>query len=311
MSINAEQCTINLKIQLCVLLIVLNKICVETFHTRAPGVIYVLIWTDRGRYPFRFWPRKSGSFPNCEFQNCYLTSNKNFFLDPTDYDVILFNAVDVFTGMDLPLARSDNQLYVFISTESESNYRKSDDFNYFFNYTWTYKLNSDIVYPYFIVRNKRGEVVAPKTHVHWIKHKYMWPTETSVIEKFQNKSIGAAWFVSNCVATNRRIEYLRDLRLAFDKLGHQVDVFGGCEANKACSRYKMDDCLALVEANYYFYLSFENSFSDDYVTEKVMTAIGHYAVPIVYGAANYSRYVFKYNNININIQIIIFDDLGG
>lgn len=292
MSTNKDQCSINLKIQIYLLLIVLNMFCVETSHKKVPGVIYVLMWTDSSRDPFRFWSKKRESFVlmNCEFQNCYLTNNKDFFIDPTDYDVILFNSVGL-DSQDLPMARSDNQLYIFVSTESESNYPVTVYFNYFFNYTWTYKLNSDLIYPYFVVRNKRGKVVAPKTSVRWIKPKYMKPTEPSVIEKLQNKSIGAAWFVSNCVANNLRIEYLRDLRLEFDKLGHQIDVFGICEANKKCNIHNMDHCLELVEANYYFYLSFENSFSEDYVTEKVMTAIDHYAVPVVYGGANYSRYV--------------------
>lgn len=53
----------------------------------------------------------------------------------------------------------------------------------------------------------------------------------------------------------------------------------------------MDDCLTAVEENYYFYLSFKNSFSEDYVTEKVMTAIDHYTVPVVYGGADYHKYV--------------------
>lgn len=283
-----------LKIQLGILLIVLNMFCVKTNHKKVPGLVYVLMWTDRGRDPFRFWSRKVESLVvmNCKFQNCYLTDNREYFLDPTDYDAILFNAVNVDTR-DLPLARSDNQLYIFVSTESEANFRVSDDFNYFFNYTWSYKLNSDILYPYFVVRNKRGDVIAPKARVRWMKPKYMKPTEESVIQKLQSKSIGAAWFVTNCLANNQRIEYIRDLRVAFDKLGHQIDVFGGCDANKVCGRDKMDDCLALVEANYYYYLSFENSFSEDYVTEKVMTAIDHYAVPVVYGGGNYSRYVFK------------------
>lgn len=47
-----------------------------------------------------------------------------------------------------------------------------------------------------------------------------------------------------------------------------------------------EECIDIVEENYYFYLAFENS---DYVTEKLMTALDHYTVPVVLGGANYSR----------------------
>lgn len=219
-------------IQLRVLVIVLCILCVRTNEKKNPDLVYVLTWTDHGRDPFRFWARGRHSFAimNCPFQNCYLTDKREYFLDPTDYDVILFNSVNV-DGRDLPLARSDNQIYMFVSTESEANYPIPEHFNYFFNYTWTYKLNSDIVYPYFVVRNRRGEVIAPKTRVHWMNPKNMKPIEQFILDKLQNKSIAAAWFISNCVAQSPRLEYVRDLRLAFDKLGHAVDVFGHCDAN--------------------------------------------------------------------------------
>ncbi|XP_063375065.1 alpha-(1,3)-fucosyltransferase C-like [Cydia amplana] len=53
----------------------------------------------------------------------------------------------------------------------------------------------------------------------------------------------------------------------------------------------MEECLKLIQEQYYFYLSFENSFSEDYVTEKLLTALENYAVPVVYGGANYTRFM--------------------
>lgn len=53
---------------------------------------------------------------NCAFQNCYIIKNHDYFLDVTDYEVVLFNPMGI--SQDLPLARSDNQLYVFVALES-------------------------------------------------------------------------------------------------------------------------------------------------------------------------------------------------
>lgn len=42
----------------------------------------------------------------------------------------------------------------------------------------------------------------------------------------------------------------------------------------------------MAHVDYYFYFSIENSFSEDYVTEKLLHALKHYAIPVVYGGAN-------------------------
>lgn len=43
----------------------------------------------------------------------------------------------------------------------------------------------------------------------------------------------------------------------------------------------------MLEQNYKFYLSFENSFCKDYVTEKLFNILQKNVVPIVYGAVDY------------------------
>nr|XP_037877562.1 alpha-(1,3)-fucosyltransferase C-like [Bombyx mori] len=47
----------------------------------------------------------------------------------------------------------------------------------------------------------------------------------------------------------------------------------------------------MIREKYYFYLSFENSFGEDYVTEKLLHALEFDAVPVVYGGANYTRFM--------------------
>ncbi|XP_050682732.1 alpha-(1,3)-fucosyltransferase C-like [Leptidea sinapis] len=53
----------------------------------------------------------------------------------------------------------------------------------------------------------------------------------------------------------------------------------------------IEDCLDLLRKDYFFYLAFENSLAEDYVTEKILYPLMHYTVPIVYGGADYSRFL--------------------
>jgi alpha-1,3-fucosyltransferase len=49
-------------------------------------------------------------------------------------------------------------------------------------------------------------------------------------------------------------------------------------------------CYDMLERDYKFYLSFENSICVDYVTEKFFAILDYNVVPVVLGGANYSRF---------------------
>ena len=68
-----------------------------------------------------------------------------------------------------------------------------------------------------------------------------------------------------------------------------------------CSSNHFSDCMPLVEANYKFYLSFENSFCRDYITEKFWKVLKYRVVPIVLGAGNYSLYAPPKSYINVQV----------
>jgi alpha-1,3-fucosyltransferase len=52
-----------------------------------------------------------------------------------------------------------------------------------------------------------------------------------------------------------------------------------------------ENCTALLENDYKFYLSFENSLCDQYVSEKLWMALQSSVVPVVMGQANYTAFM--------------------
>lgn len=256
------------------------------------GIIYILIWTPRSEMPFSVLQFGQAAFirRGCTFVNCFVTDQPVFFSNILDFDVIMFNIIGLEEGMDLPSRRSEHQKYILVAVEPAGIHAAPIAYQRFFNLTWTYKLNSDVPFPYIVVKNAINEIIGPKIEMHWMDINKMKKTSNYIKNKLQKKRIAAAWFASDCDAPSGRYAYVMELIKELAKYNQTMDVYGNC-GDKKCPVEDMEQCYALIESSYYFYLAFENSFCEDYVTEKVLTGIEHYAVPVVYGIANYSRQV--------------------
>ncbi|CAH0591629.1 unnamed protein product [Chrysodeixis includens] len=252
---------------------------------------YVLLWTSTAFAPFYYLGIGQRAFldNNCSVVNCYVTDDRNFFGDDiTKFDAIAFNGRNL-SPFDLPNKRSPHQKYIFFDMESADNYPICEEqFDGFFNWTATYRLDSDVPFPYILIRDRSGKVVGPKLDMKWKED--MPEVGEEFAYRIENKTKAAAWFVSHCRTRSGRRGFAAALKAALLPYGFTVDVYGYCGSLK-CPRNKQSDCDFLLKRDYFFYLSLENSFDRDYVTEKLLTALQHDVVPILYGGADYSRFL--------------------
>lgn len=254
---------------------------------------YILQWTSPKNVPFVYMGEGQKGFidRNCTFTNCYVTSNRTYLGDYTKFDLIAFCGPEAvrMNKNSLPERRSPHQKFAFASIESSDNYPVcSDKLNNVFNWTWTYKLASEAKWGYIVVRDANRNIIGPKKNMHWLRLAEMDPVSDELKEKLKKKTKAAAWFVSNCYSRSGREIFVKQLQAALKKYNLNVDIYGKCGPLK-CSRDDQDGCNKMLSTNYYFYLSFENSFAEDYVTEKLLYPLQHDAIPIVLGGANYTR----------------------
>ncbi|XP_065556756.1 alpha-(1,3)-fucosyltransferase C-like isoform X1 [Artemia franciscana] len=207
----------------------------------------------------------------CEYTNCYITNNTSY-RSPFEFDAIVFHAprLKLFPAMS---TRTYRQRYVFFSMESPENFKTNQFFDNFFNWTITYRNDSDIYSPFYGEIKRREKIIE-------LEHK-----------KFTKKK-GVAWMVSNCVTPSGREDYVQELRRHIP-----VDVYGKCGTNN-CPKQHKKKCYEMIERDYKFYLSFENSLCKDYVTEKLFNILQYDIIPVVYGAAEYERILPPNSYIN-------------
>ncbi|XP_012559820.1 glycoprotein 3-alpha-L-fucosyltransferase A [Hydra vulgaris] len=213
----------------------------------------------------------------CKVKECVITYDKNAIKKA---DLVVFHGVDFtyknFTSKHfqaISKLRPVNQRWVFWMHETPLYYPLLDDYDNLFNWTMTFSQHSDIYHPYFSyarLTNADRENM-PENDFNYASYK-------------QKKVV---WMVSHCGMT--RANYVAELQKYTD-----ITVYGLCGADfdkmgGICS-YNEKEC-ELELRQYKFYLSFENSFCEDYVTEKYFKyGLQYGLLPIVMGA--------KYDDMN-------------
>ncbi|KAK2148959.1 hypothetical protein LSH36_473g00005 [Paralvinella palmiformis] len=245
---------------------------VSTFDGSTVSMKTILFWNsffsqaDYGLGGFGRGPFIRG---RCRVNACRTTNDRNLL---SRADAVLVHGGYGFPAKaGLPSRLSPEQVFVFFQFEPPSLLRFGlGNLNGLFNLTFTYleHIDTDIRSPYGRVRRRRrtpGE-------------KYRQPERGWV----GNKTRKAVWIVSDCNPVSKRMEYANKLAEYI-----QVDIFGKCGKDDCPAGRK---CTERIERFYKFYLAFENSVCDDYITEKTFGIMyKHHLIPVVLGGGPYRR----------------------
>ena len=202
---------------------------------------------------------------------CRVTIDHKLFTSSDASLIHLRESIDYKKLASLP--RRTNQRMVFFLKESpvHSPVLSSKVHGQIFNYTQTYRPDSDIT-------------ATTLRDLFWLFDHIVHPDynfQAILASKKPGKILVAV--VSNCGGSSGRLQYIKELQKHIS-----VDLFGNC--GKRCPN--VSDCRQYVYSNYKFYLAFENSLCDEYVTEKFFYALNSARiVPIVLGWARYDAYM--------------------
>ncbi|GAV08982.1 hypothetical protein RvY_18594 [Ramazzottius varieornatus] len=249
--------------------------------TALPRQPLILYWTKYYNHDFnsrqQIYQEAVHGLRSCPVNNCVITSNRSML---NQSSAVIFHVRDM-QWEKLPAYRDPQQYYVFHLLESPRHTEMSlaSLAPGFFNLTFTYRLDSDIVADTYFQNYKPP----------------MWADWSSFEETLRVKTKLAVAFVSNCITPSRRNLVLEELREYI-----AIDVYGRCGPLKCkpTSLRKEAACDRLV-STYKFYLAFENSVCRDYVTEKVHRAYAQDTVPVILGGANYTALFPPNSFINI------------
>ena len=210
---------------------------------------------------------------NCPLlvNTCRVTIDHKFF---PESDAALFHLRESINYKKLnDLKRQPNQRFVFFLKESpvHSPVLSSEQHSHIFNYTQTYRPDSDIT-------------ATTLQNLFWLFNYKIYPDydfKSIMKTKISGKILVA--IISNCGGSSNRLKYINELRQYIS-----VDVYGKC--GKSCPTIL--NCRSYAYSTYKFYLAFENSLCEEYVTEKFLfTVYSGQIVPIVLGWARYDHYI--------------------
>ncbi|CAL4102074.1 unnamed protein product, partial [Meganyctiphanes norvegica] len=198
----------------------------------------------------------------CPVDTCVLTGSRS---EINSADAIMFK--DHFSMP--PHKRDPRQTWVMFMLECPLHTQHFSNRNVF-NWTATYRHDSDIVAPY----------------EKWVYYDDNIRQRPQEINYSANKTKQVAWFVSNCGARNNRLQYAKELGKYIG-----VDIYGACGSQR-CPRSNSGKCFEMLNNDYKFYLAFENSNCRDYISEKFFVnglrglpkQKSHHILPIVMGA---------------------------
>ena len=195
---------------------------------------------------------------------------------PCVYNMHEFPYADASLGMSGGCGHVSRVTFSMESVVNYPNLKYETIHNGGYSIAATYELDSDVPLPYF----------------SWAEYNF----RKEPLPKTAKSMV--AMFISNCGASNGRLEYIRELM----SYGITVDSFGRCMHNKdtITNGGNYNDVKGETIARYKFTIAMENSNTKDYVTEKLYTPLSWGTVPIHMGLTNIHDYAPEHSVISVH-----------
>ena len=198
------------------------------------------------------------SFNTCKISSCVLHFGRKI----TSSDAVIFSS-----WMDQRATKRCGQVWIVLQMESPQMH------NYLYrrqapiwltnkiNWTMTYSKNADIYLPY----GRMRKVQKPKRQVR------------DYFRIASTKTMDAIWIVSHCETYSRREDYVAILKQYIS-----VDILGACGKKWHCGQRNIhDNCFDALNTTYRYYLAFENSICQEYITEKFFENYKYNVIQVV------------------------------
>lgn len=240
----------------------------------------------------------------CPETKCIVTSNRTYLPGGvSSFDSLLFFAHNKWDLKEFPppQSRRPEQIYVVGMLETPPHTWRTFEKDWgYFNWSMSFRFESDVFWPYgYFVEQNTDKVITPAQDPVWRQRdpdhyeRPFFHNET-MLRVIKKKRKMAAWFVSNCNLTpSNRMSVAKQMGKFVT-----VDIYGKC-GTKTCMKDKHEECQQMLEQDYMFYLSFENSLCRDYLTEKVFSNMNYLIIPVLYNAAENHKFLPPNSYLNV------------
>lgn len=282
---------------------------------------YIQLYT--GVFDWKDWAQKGlGEIPfeQCSEKRCHALKPYSTQTGIEEADGVMVHGPNLwYMPNRKSYKRNPKQIWLYYALESPrgsicSSHFTPNDLDDWFNVTATYKQDSDFVLGYSPVDKLHEMETSPSYLIAFEKHNIRLdkPYENNQVwsDHIFSKKIRkspVAWFVSHCETASRRENYVRELRRYIE-----VDIYGKCGSYfketlpDPCPKGSGPKCFNQLLNSYKFYLSFENSLCDDYISEKYWklykpeTIFDVNIIPVTRGATEEQFQKVTFNNSYIN-----------
>lgn len=230
----------------------------------------VILLYNIQRRVFTFHKQGTVETDTCKYNNCRIIQDKAKILEA---DAVIFNAGlrTERMGSDPPVQRelrNPNQIWIFTSLEPPVDYLNRDyetlSWQNTMNWSSLYRLDSDIPRPFGTLKT------------------YPSPPNIDYESVYNNKTKNALWLVRQCQSASARRQYVNEMI----KHGFNVDILGLCGVDgEAVSEEMLEEIIPL----YKFYLGFEASLCNDFITRRFFGFYTYNWIIVARGGANYRQ----------------------